>query len=432
MVTILLLLKPAAPNLLPCPSLFLVEITTQHHLDGADAPGGHQAVVLCTELCFDPKPSSAAAGAPNSSRTAVSSPCAAEVATSSLSRFRAHFDFDLMPTALARVSAPSDCATSDTHLFVCVHGMNGCQYDLRQLQLELDALIPQARFLMTACNVGLTHESCVLQATRLELELTSCLAKLRPARVSFIGHSLGTIVIRELLSRDHIRSLFVTTSDDSPISMGMPSKTAQAPTSRAGNPATHGKPFLHTFISLAGPHLGIVGIKPVVSTGLWLMRVWHRSKSILELELRDRGPVPTGRSSEGPTGTTTAVGSQPTSSVSVKSPNVDAGGLLRRLSTDGGLALFANIVLVASQDDGYVPSHSALLLSSSSSVTGDAKQPTTTAGSAQQLQQALCGDMLQQLQRKNDGRRSRCFRLQVRLRSFFFLRAFRFLNASRN
>lgn len=44
-----------------------------------------------------------------------------------------------------------------------------------------------------------------------------------PARISFVGHSLGTIIIRSALSRPQLRPLL---------------------------------PRLHTFLSLSGPHLG--------------------------------------------------------------------------------------------------------------------------------------------------------------------------------
>lgn len=46
---------------------------------------------------------------------------------------------------------------------------------------------------------------------------------LNPARISFVAHSLGTIIVRSALARPQMRSLL---------------------------------PRLHTFLSLSGPHLG--------------------------------------------------------------------------------------------------------------------------------------------------------------------------------
>lgn len=46
---------------------------------------------------------------------------------------------------------------------------------------------------------------------------------LNPARISFVAHSLGTIIVRSAITRPQMRSLL---------------------------------PRLHTFLSLSGPHLG--------------------------------------------------------------------------------------------------------------------------------------------------------------------------------
>lgn len=46
---------------------------------------------------------------------------------------------------------------------------------------------------------------------------------LNPSRISFVGHSLGTIIVRSALARPQMRPLL---------------------------------PRLHTFLSLSGPHLG--------------------------------------------------------------------------------------------------------------------------------------------------------------------------------
>ncbi|GAA6076205.1 protein FAM135B, partial [Tachysurus ichikawai] len=71
----------------------------------------------------------------------------------------------------------------------------------------------------------------------------------------FIGHSLGNVIIRSVLTRPRFRCYL--------------SK-------------------LHTFLSLSGPHLGtLFNNSTLVSTGLWLMQKLKKSGSLLQLTFRD-------------------------------------------------------------------------------------------------------------------------------------------------
>lgn len=65
----------------------------------------------------------------------------------------------------------------------------------------------------------------MLTYSRLVQEILNHVENLRvePARISFVGHSLGAILVRSALSRPALRALL---------------------------------PRLHTFLSLSGPHLG--------------------------------------------------------------------------------------------------------------------------------------------------------------------------------
>ncbi|KAA8586253.1 hypothetical protein FQN60_007822 [Etheostoma spectabile] len=125
----------------------------------------------------------------------------------------------------------------------------------------------------------------------LELSSESCLS---PAN-SFIGHSLGNVIIRSVLTRPRFRCYL---------------------------------PKLHTFLSLSGPHLGtLYNNSTLVSTGLWLMQKLKKSGSLLQLTFRDHvDPRKT---------------------------------FLYLLSQKPGLQFFKNVVLVASPQDRYVPFHSA-------------------------------------------------------------------------
>lgn len=66
---------------------------------------------------------------------------------------------------------------------------------------------------------------------------------LNPSRISFVAHSLGTIIVRSALSRPQMRPLL---------------------------------PRLHTFLSLSGPHLGTM----YNSSGLVNMGMLKRHKNI--------------------------------------------------------------------------------------------------------------------------------------------------------
>lgn len=86
------------------------------------------------------------------------------------------------------------------HLIVCVHGLDGNSADLRLVKTYLELGLPGAHleFLMSERNQGDTFSDFDTMTDRLVAEILyhveSCGA--RPARISFVGHSLGNIIIR--------------------------------------------------------------------------------------------------------------------------------------------------------------------------------------------------------------------------------------------
>ena len=151
---------------------------------------------------------------------------------------------------------------------------------------------------------------------------------LNPKRISFVGHSLGTIIIRSALSRPQMRPLL---------------------------------PKLHTFLSLSGPHLGTlynssglvnmgtyICLSSLLSSwllsarwipvtfdwpaiwklvGLWLMQRWKKSGSLQQLSLKDADDP--------------------------------RNSFLYRLARNSELHHFRYVILSASAQDRYVPLHSA-------------------------------------------------------------------------
>ncbi|KAM6899591.1 protein FAM135B [Xenentodon cancila] len=185
------------------------------------------------------------------------------------------------------------------HLVVCVHGLDGNSADLRLVKTFIELGLPQSRldFLMSERNQADTFADFDTMTDRLLDEIIQHiqLYNLTIGRISFIGHSLGNIIIRSVLTRPRFRCYL---------------------------------PKLHTFLSLSGPHLGtLYNSSALVSTGLWLMQKLKKSGSLLQLTFRDHvDPRKT---------------------------------FLYLLSQKPGLQFFKNVVLVASPQDRYVPFHSA-------------------------------------------------------------------------
>ncbi|KAM4770802.1 protein FAM135A isoform 3-T3 [Rhinophrynus dorsalis] len=185
------------------------------------------------------------------------------------------------------------------HLIVCVHGLDGNSADLRLVKTYIELGLPGGRkdFLMSERNQNDTFADFDSMTDRLLDEIVQYIQiyNLAISRISFIGHSLGNLIIRSVLSRPRFKCYL--------------SK-------------------LHTFLSLSGPHLGtLYNSSALVNTGLWFMQKWKKSGSLLQLTCRDH--------------------SDPRQT------------FLYKLSKKPGLEHFRNVVLVSSLQDRYVPYHSA-------------------------------------------------------------------------
>ncbi|KAG9260074.1 protein FAM135A isoform X1 [Astyanax mexicanus] len=185
------------------------------------------------------------------------------------------------------------------HLIVCVHGLDGNSADLRLVKTYLELGLPGARidFLMSERNQNDTFADFESMTDRLLDEIVQYIQiyNLTVSKISFVGHSLGNLIVRSVLTRPRFKCYL----------------------SR-----------LHTFLSLSGPHLGtLYNTSALVNTGLWFMQKWKKSGSLLQLTCRDH--------------------SDPRQT------------FLYKLSKKAGLQFFRNVVLVGSLQDRYVPYHSA-------------------------------------------------------------------------
>ncbi|XP_074842722.1 protein FAM135B isoform X2 [Carettochelys insculpta] len=149
------------------------------------------------------------------------------------------------------------------HLVVCVHGLDGNSADLRLVKTFIELGLPGGKldFLMSERNQTDTFADFDTMTDRLLDEIIQHiqLYNLSISRISFIGHSLGNVIIRSVLTRPRFRYYLNK---------------------------------LHTFLSLSGPHLGtLYNNSTLVSTGLWLMQKLKKSGSLLQLTFRDNADL---------------------------------------------------------------------------------------------------------------------------------------------
>jgi len=186
-----------------------------------------------------------------------------------------------------------------SHLVVCVHGLDGNSADLRLIKTYLELALPShnLEFLMSEINQTDTFLSLEDMTRKLVNEIIYHVktSEQELGRLSFIGHSLGCILVRSAIQHPELARL---------------------------------APHFHTFLSLSGPHLGtIYNNSGLVNAGMWVMQRWKKSGSLQQLALKDH--------------------------VDIRQT------FMYKLSENSNLELFRNLLLAGSSQDKYVPIHSA-------------------------------------------------------------------------
>jgi Putative serine esterase (DUF676) len=143
------------------------------------------------------------------------------------------------------------------HLFVLVHGYQGSINDLRIIKSYISLHYPYHKFLFSKKNQSNTKENILDMGKILANEVKSFikveLYHFPPTKISFIGHSLGGLIIRAALPY-----------------------------------LSEYKPKFHLFMSLSTPHLGIMyNNSSLVSTGIWFLNAFTTSKSLQQLSMND-------------------------------------------------------------------------------------------------------------------------------------------------
>jgi pimeloyl-ACP methyl ester carboxylesterase len=186
---------------------------------------------------------------------------------------------------------------SKTHVFVLVHGFQGCSFDMRLFKNNIAVLRPDALFLSSVANENETEGDIEEMGVRLAQEVLRYIDEWCSGdslcKISFIGHSLGGLIIRSALP--HLQSL----SDK-----------------------------MHLLLTLASPHLGYMyNTSKLVNAGLWVLKKLRKSKCLQQLSMTDK--------------------------------QYPEDSFLYKLSSFAGIEWFKHVALVSCWQDQYAPFESA-------------------------------------------------------------------------
>ncbi|KAA3476580.1 protein FAM135B-like protein isoform X1 [Gossypium australe] len=184
-----------------------------------------------------------------------------------------------VPSSEAVKKLPSASAAQsgrDLKIVIFVHGFQasffsltlvswGHHLDLRLVRNQWLLIDPKIEFLMSEVNeektsgdfremgLRLAHE--VISFVKKKMDKASRSGHLRDIKLSFVGHSIGNVIIRTAL---------------------------------AESPMEPYLRFLHTFVSLSGPHLGyLYSSNSLFNSGLWLLKKLKGTQCIHQLTFAD-------------------------------------------------------------------------------------------------------------------------------------------------
>nr|XP_011464776.1 PREDICTED: protein FAM135B-like isoform X1 [Fragaria vesca subsp. vesca] len=190
-------------------------------------------------------------------------------------------------------------------IVVFVHGFQGHHLDLRLIRNQWLLVDPKAEFLMSEANEDKTSSDFREMGQRLAQEVITFLKKkmdkasrsgnLADIKLSFVGHSIGNVIIRTALT-----------------------EVMMEPFLR----------YLYVYVSISGPHLGyLYSSNSLFNSGLWLLKKLKNTQCIHQLTFTD-------------------------------DPDLQ-NTFFYQLCKKKTLEYFKHIILLSSPQDGYVPYHSA-------------------------------------------------------------------------
>lgn len=156
-----------------------------------------------------------------------------------------------------RVARQEAYSYQGVHLFILVHGFQGNSFDMRLLKNNLSLLYPEALFLCSNANEETTEGDINEMGVRLAQEVVNYITEWCPesalGRISFIGHSMGGLIIRAALPYLEQYS-----------------------------------PKMHMFMTFSTPHLGYMyNSSRLIDAGMWFLKKVRRSKCLQQLSMSD-------------------------------------------------------------------------------------------------------------------------------------------------
>ncbi|KAL4333362.1 hypothetical protein GQ457_07G024560 [Hibiscus cannabinus] len=193
----------------------------------------------------------------------------------------------------------------DLKVVVFVHGFQGHHLDLRLVRNQWLLIDSKIEFLMSEANedktsgdfreMGLRLAQEVAHFLKKKMDRASRYGRLGKIKLSFVGHSIGNIIIRTAIA-DSVMEPYLK--------------------------------YLHTYLSLSGPHLGyLYSSNSLFNSGLWLLKKFKGTQCIHQLTFTDDSDI--------------------------------YNTFFYQLCKKKTLENFKNIILFSSPQDGYVPYHSA-------------------------------------------------------------------------
>jgi len=242
-------------------------------------------------------------------------------------------------------SAP--VAYSGMHIFVLVHGYQGTSFDMRLIRNTISLLYPKSVILCSTVNEERTNERLETMGENLATEVNEFIQNnVRPtsglSRLSFIGHSIGGLIVRAALPflQNHAHAL-------------------------------------HALITLGTMHLGyLYSSNKLLDAGIWAIQRWTKGCCLQQLQMQDLDTkeaianIPKRQSQLAETEKPETLGNESekeTDTVAKEDITIEIEECtsklettaLFRLSTNVGLSQFRHVVLVSSFLDQYAPYSSA-------------------------------------------------------------------------
>ncbi|KAL0053468.1 hypothetical protein WJX82_006088 [Trebouxia sp. C0006] len=188
-------------------------------------------------------------------------------------------------------------STSEAHVVVFVHGFRGSARDLGAVRSHMQLAQPDLDYLMSKCNQDRTADGLQTMGHRLAAEVAQYLQDFengkqrRLDKLSFVGHSIGNLIIRAALTEPVLKAYL---------------------------------PSLWLFLSLSGPHLGyLCSANKLFCSGMWLFKKFTAGRTLHELTFTDAPEL--------------------------------KDCYLHNLAAAPSLTLFKCVLLAASPQDQYVP-----------------------------------------------------------------------------